>query len=995
MKRLVFLLIAVIFGCAPQAQHGPQATDGFSDFGPTVKDTRITFKESATFNDLLPVGTIAESSADIFRFSDEVFNYSHGNRNDINLKIFGHYLLNLFYSDPRTSTHFGPTNSMYLPAAMAFEGENIYRYMKSLGSDETSNKVLSVISEQKISWPSTASLRPRELITSIKDYLFILAAKLADAGVNASIVESFTKSIEANFLSGLNQAEITLSKVEPDASLQSNILAIKETVSNLKILPDTLRNNIQNQLTDAETLQLLVDRKYSLISKAEDMVEVMARIWLKLSPPDRVKYIQSVSRKLYEVFSKSSKEKLQYWGGILHECEGRENPPSCYEGGPFDGLYRTGLEKEFKASCFPQIKQALHEWLNRYSEVERGLEFKNRYPDIYQLFTQPLFGNRLSDDDLGVVVDNLYSFEITTLALSDEFRIRAQNVCVERIVTTVSKSLNDYVLRTLDKTIRGQEKNLQDLVASSVSQNLQNLRKTVGEISNFEDYFNKFAIPELDRVMFSDVKELPGVERKDVQLGIDENQKLSLRVNSQSSSFLTGAEVLGTSMSASAKRFAGLASIESKDPRKPEYWRPVFSQINKMLAMLGLRKMDNSLMSSFHRRISGVYENFDAYRYDCSPEVLAKQEQKKLNYTQTPIPDHLVTRFEDCTDSTQFSQSYFAIPDTLAVKDAFAVVDAGVPYISVSGQAELLKGTSGMMKYFRDWKGQADDYDIGLGQIEYKGFKLLPRPAFVNLSFGIMSVPLRNLRRENNLIHMFDQWGTEIKDWLKNSDPMKWRVSTALSDLTPNGNSPIIRSRDLARFIIAIDELLKSSEGVENSKASVFTPPGKSERENLKAFEEGRKQLALMMVGLSNFLTSKFQDKDGGFWHTYSLESKQLIEKNQPRTLEDQSLIQDALIRTFAHWGGHGAKWAAIDSFYFLNSKMWDGNLGFYRANENGEGTHNPYALILTLRNIRNLTPLMKDESSRTQANLILDFWDSKLLNWIRFQTADASANVQ
>src|SRR5690606_18877943 len=120
------------------------------------------------------------------------------------------------------------------------------------------------------------------------------------------------------------------------------------------------------------------------------------------------------------------------------------------------------------------------------------------------------------------------------------------------------------------------------------------------------------------------------------------------------------------------------------------------------------------------------------------------------------------------------------------------------------------------------------DYDIGMGALEYQGFPLLPRHTFVSLSIGIMSIPLRNLKREQTFVHMFDQWGQEIRDWVSQEDPQRWRVSSALSDLTKDGPTRIVKSGDLARFIIAIDEFAKSMDGIENSKAFVIRPPGKT-----------------------------------------------------------------------------------------------------------------------------------------------------------------------
>ncbi len=981
MKNVIFIFILCIsvVACAPKAQHSPKATDGFADFGPTTEDSVVEINKSATFDSLYPTSKLTDSAADIFRFADEVLDYSNAQAGNVALKKFAHNLLAMFYSTPDTTTHFEPENSAYLQAAMAFEGENIYKYVKSLSSEDTGKRIEAVIENEKLPWPASVTLEPKVFIVAIKNYLNLLPAKMSQNGVSAPIVESFDVAMKRDFIPSLDEAQQHLEDVGPKAPLKENLVAIKNAVTKLTVLPVTLRADIQKQLQEAESYQKLISRTDSSASKADDMVQVVTRIWLRLAPEDRVKYIRGINQKLYEVLVEATPQQLQYFAGFTRECKSGETAANCYDPGIRDNLYRQGLDKGFKNSCFDKVTQALNEWLFKYNEYGRMQVFRNKYPDIYQLFTEPVGGKQLSDEDLKGYVGSLGGYPILRSEESLAFERRTQNLCISGIANSVVQSINEFLLRKLDSVIRAQDQNLQKVVLGSVKKNLENLRKSVGQISDFGQYFDKLAIPELKRVMFTDIESLPAIERKDVSLNlIDRRLTIKPIVGT---TFITGAEVLGASMSANSKRFEGLSKIEGKDPKTKEYWRVVFAEINKMLAVLGFRKMDNTMFQSLHRPIFGALSELDVYKYDCNPTLLDKQEKLKTESKSMPTADNRITRLEDCNGYTQFSDSYFAIPDTLVIESGFTPVDAGTPNVSVAGQAEVLKGASGMLSYFKDWEKTEDDYDVGLGQLDYRGFRLLPKQAFVNLSFGIMSVALRNLRRTQTQLRMFDQWGQEIKDWMKSNDPRSLRISAALSNLSADGRSQIIRSSDLARFIIAIDEFAKSTDGIEGTKASVINPPDKKERINLKALIAGKKQVLVMMVGLQNFLVSKFQDKDGGFWHTYSLDKNQLIDTETPRKLEDQALIQNALLRTYARWGGQGAKWAAIDSVHFSNTKLWNGKIGFYNATESG-GQVNPYVFVLTLRNLRNVIPLFKSEKSRDQAKRVLEFWDSKFIEW-------------
>jgi len=530
---------------------------------------------------------------------------------------------------------------------------------------------------------------------------------------------------------------------------------------------------------------------------------------------------------------------------------------------------------------------------------------------------------------------------------------------------------------------------IEKVVSNQTLNNLKTLSAAVENRDKFIDFFHSKAYPLMDQLLFNKDPTLPAIESNHVQLFVSPTNKFSTKVASDGK-FETGAQVLGESLAASYYRLKGMQEFENIDPTSMDYMKQVFLQINKMLAMLGFRDFERNLVPSLHRPIFGTHPELDVYRYDCSP---AKRQRQQEQLAKDPTA---VAWREDCTGAEDFNDDMFAVPDQLAMSSGFVPEEGVFPKkASAIGQAEIVRGVALMLEYFRDWKGP-NDFDKGMGEFLFQGVHLFPKTAFVNLTVGLMTTPVRSFKKPNTPLKLFNVNGTEIKDWLAkdvfSKDPVKvaerknnpdLQLSQAvIPDFSPEGTAKTIRTQDIAAYIIALNEFLDATDGIEGSNATLIKPSGGKPPEVLNAIIDGRKQLKMLMYGMSGFLMSRLQDADGGFWHEYSLETYQVINKDQPRTLEDQVAVMQAMMKVYHQWGGNLSLEAATEAYFFMNQKLWNQVSGFYAADESQKTLDiKPQTYLDTLYAIGELAPRLSPQS-RDQAQKIFDFYTGQFLKW-------------
>lgn len=413
----------------------------------------------------------------------------------------------------------------------------------------------------------------------------------------------------------------------------------------------------------------------------------------------------------------------------------------------------------------------------------------------------------------------------------------------------------------------------------------------------------------------------------------------------------TGAEVIGASLSLAEYRLEDLPAIEGEFARK-RYIRNVIEQINKLLAIGGFKTSDGSLFSSLARGMA-------TSDYD-----------KHLN-----LRDFLT------------SDVSFAVPDEIHMSPNFRTQLPENVSFGVRGQAELLRGLSGMIRYFRDWI--PNEFDRSLGGISAGDFipelpsgsiedHLFPKDMFFALSVGGAASILQNIKKKLSNVFLIDIYGKSV--WYSDFDMSGGSPATiaAMVDIVNGERGDLVRSRDVAMYLNALIDFLEATEGVEQTKAGPLLEKGADGKAAVQVLSEARSDLRLLIIGLANFLSHQMAGEDGGIYAEF-VRSRVQVAKDRPRSLIDQVTVMTALVRAGNYLNLGIYRWAARDILSYMNANLWSAELKFYREDEGDEvSMPDLEALSATLIAGEHLKPHMSD-TDRHQWHLLTQKWFTAL----------------
>lgn len=434
-----------------------------------------------------------------------------------------------------------------------------------------------------------------------------------------------------------------------------------------------------------------------------------------------------------------------------------------------------------------------------------------------------------------------------------------------------------------------------------------------------------------------------GFEASRIRVSVGRGRSSVAPIEPGTNSVLTGAETIGTS-------FALASALWRHEPATSLFYkRSTLSQVNKLLALGGF-----------------IAENGKPFP---SLAVALDPEAKNRHF--------YIRDFSSAT-------SGYAVPDALRVASSGSTgyntkyVDA-----SVRGQAELLRGLSAMIRAFRDWEKSKFDDALGkvtigelITEMPAEGIteKLFPKDTFFALSVGNAGAILQNMTKKMSPVFLVGTnkkvvWSNDLES-TKDGDPT---TIAGVVDIVDGKRADSVRTKNVARFLLAVAEFLEATEGIERTKADVLREKTSDGRTAVEQLVEAREDIKLLALGLANFLSNQVQQKDGGFRASYN-QAKIEKQADEPRTLIDQALGVMALARVGDALDKDIYRWAAMDGLAFMNRAMWNPKLGFYRS---VEGTDNPpsfdevTAALLAGEKIRLLLP----EASRTQWDRIAAPW--------------------
>lgn len=1064
-----FTILFFISGCS-RHPGGKQFSDLRTQphvFMPTVQDRIITDEDLAAFNLMQSLGVEASqqaqgvwipNSAEIFRLAENSFMLGQNRENPdykTHLSV-GDKILHNFYSQKENATQFDSQNTLYLHAALGYEGEKIYNMLKGIGSVEDTKKLEFIFSTpclpnqesdfcHSLKWPSLApTLVPREFIASIISYLKRTIEIMEEQGISKDFVAAAKNQIQTEYLDKLSYAIGLLQNVQPDQPLIQNTNSLVEAVEFMNFLPAHIHQKLKTDLTKGnEYAETLIGKRSfekletpepqeppsvekpktqdekTAVKKLEQhgyrLLNVISNIWLDLnSLEDRKNYIGTANEVLYDYLSDQSEAFILWMSGRISldqysdMCNGWLGCRQEYFAASW---WRSKYVEALSKSCHGDIKESLDKWL---SDKKFRDELREKNPELFKIFTSYQDATLKST----VLSNYVYKFEeieadgektikikkqeftipyTSGRALMQEFTAKIAPLCMESVQAKIETALNNYILTSLDIEIRKYAPDIESVVADKITSNQKEISEGVLTVENFRAYFEKKAFPEMEKMIFMG-QSLPVIENSKVQMSLDGESWKTRR--SDPNIFETGAEVAGLSLAANYHKIISMPEIEGIQPDTSEYYSAVFSQINKMLAMVGFVRMDKTRQHALYRRLDGPIPELDIYKYDCSPQKMISQDRKRQMFVETKSADDFVDWREHCQGYEASGSSYFAFPDRLAIKNIYEPDDSVFmnPTSSAIGQSEIIRGGSLMLQYFKDWGTAESDFDKGMGKLLFSGVSVFPKPAFVNLGVAVSTIPIRSLKKPISGLYLFNIEGQELVDWQSQGIPSQDSPNpvtvAAFADILENGPSRIIKAKDLARMIMAIDEFLKATDGIEKTKGTVVNPPNKTIKENLNSIVEGRRLLKLMVAGVSNFMISRFQAEDGGYWSEYDLDSKiegasrvgRVIHQDQPRSLEDQVYIIEALLKAHDIWNGSGSLISALEAYNYMNRSLFNSATGVYNSAEGVSLSLKPHVYLQTLIVLNRVKDLHMSEESRAQAEKLYYFYEKAWLNWIIHQ---------
>lgn len=444
-------------------------------------------------------------------------------------------------------------------------------------------------------------------------------------------------------------------------------------------------------------------------------------------------------------------------------------------------------------------------------------------------------------------------------------------------------------------------------------------------------------------------KEIYAIEAGDVKLKIEKDGKFSVSPNlKRVQDFDTSAQALGTSMSVRS-RF-----IDGSDT--PTNRAKMLGPILKLFAMGGYTQPSGS--------------PFPTMLVPTGKNRKKAFELKRLLSDTTP----------------------FYVPNSIVLHPGFAFErDAVKLDSSVASQAELLRGISNQMNLLRDW--EKGDFDTALGNIPIEdvakeipagviGMGLFPKDILYALGLGNAGAILQNVILENSpafLLLSKDEllWGNDYKKIGEG------KVSTiaGLVDIVDGKRTSVVRTKDIARFILALDAFLQASDGIENSRSGPLLEKNSDGVTVLEQISDARKYLRLFILGLTNFLVDVAKDKEeGGFYSEFDL-SNGLTRTSDQKDLLTQALAIRAILASSKQLDLEIFHWTALDGYYFLNKNMWDANLQFYKRTNN-VSSDNPsiFEIAEMLRAGNELSEVMNVES-RNQWSRISGPWHEMFID--------------
>lgn len=589
-------------------------------------------------------------------------------------------------------------------------------------------------------------------------------------------------------------------------------------------------------------------------------------------------------------------------------------------------------------------------WLVSSKQV-RETKFKVMAPDLYDFFSGQ------SSEDLQCIKTGCGFFTrikrmLFILPEIEKFGVaKIRQILAQAAEEAIKEELEEEAVKFLPT--------LHTEVAAQIATELDRQRANITKVST--DYGNYLRVV-LGRMAVAKL----GLKEKDPVAGPD---PLRIRVDltpakvqavrvpgPSGEGFQTGAAALGAGMAAALELHdyhvegqlisRGISAVRARQIQG----RMFFEQINNVLMVGGFKTEASKPFESFSLQIAGAGTRRDG----ASPRF------------------NLRTMIA--------SDGSYAMPDSLTIgraskpENVVVSTPSKVLSISAAGQAELLRGLSRLAMSLRDW--ESTTFDNVLGPISVAEFvpdlpreavdqKLFPKDLFYAAAVGNAGAILQNVTKAASPIALISPngkmfWANE-KD--PATDPAEQAIKATVFDFVNGQRSNEAKTIDVARFVTAVADFLRATDGIEKTTASVLIDGGKSGERPLDQIMEARTDLKLLVMALGNFLLSEAIGPDGLVKPLFSRTEENLWKgmSGQPK-LVDQAIVIRALLDTSEILSAAIFKTGALDLLAATNATFFRKDLAFYSESPTANEAPNLETLAAVLVAGERLAPHMSFE---------------------------------
>ncbi len=531
---------------------------------------------------------------------------------------------------------------------------------------------------------------------------------------------------------------------------------------------------------------------------------------------------------------------------------------------------------------------------------------------------------------------------------------------VDKVKNKIAEALQKSVVPQFEQELKKEILNLPKLILEKTKLTMEgNAKKIDGLLvgTNYRQFFVDLSVSWGQRELFGGKSTMLGMEGDRYHVTVSESGDVQFSPDRYVRPNTTTSGVLGASLSMSEQRFQRVTEFEGAAYDSPAYYSMVVEVLNKIPALGGFKKIDEAPYPSFHL-LKGASDPFE-------PPLDIK--------TQTG------------------SDHYYSVPDFIVLKPPFSMDRAGTVsngvQFGVHNQAELLRGLSHMIEFFRDWR--SNGFDVKMSQYKLGDLipdlpphlekeLLFPKEKLFEYCLGIGSIILENLQRSGSGLVLFGYDGKlRLGETLKTDEKAKESLMAALVDVNLKGRRDFVRSGDLARFILAMGKFVQAVEGFENTHSTLIQEETKGEKLLLNRLKKSIADVRVLMALFSNFLIHKMQRSDGAIEASYSLSRDQVDSRS--RNLEDQALVIQALLLTGETLSMGTYLGSAYDTYFGMNHVFFDDTQAFYSSSDRAWVKPESYVLTEIMVALAKLST--KTDFSRGQIGRLLDQFRGQLLH--------------